>query len=103
MHWPDPVSFGDYCKANWIGLAHSELQCILSSHANVTNYRFVCPRQDETPLCSVGAPACSENLFDVPKANISDPPLLVILLHAPRFSSVYNEFERTLMAESSRN
>ena len=56
-----------------------------------------------TPLCSVGAPTCLESLFDVPKGCISDPPLLVNLLHALNLSSVFDEFKRNCLADPPRN
>ena len=52
----------------------------MSLRAQVTNFMSVCHPQDVTPLCSASAPACSKNLFDAPKGNNSDPPLLVSLL-----------------------
>ena len=78
----DPISLSDYCSANLIRFAHSEREYLLSLHASVTNFRGVCPRQDNTTLCSINAPLCTENLFDVPNGNFSDPPLLVNLFDA---------------------
>ena len=86
-----------------VRFVHSERDCITNLHAQDTNFCSVCPRQDVAPLCSVSAPACFENLFDVPKGYISDPPWLVNLLHTLKLSCVFNGLERSCMAGSSRN
>ena len=75
-----------------IRFAHSEREYLVSLHASVTNFRGVCPRQDNITLCSINAPLSRENLFDVPNGNISDPPLLVNLLHALNLSGAFNDF-----------
>ena len=99
----DPISLSDYCKANSIRFAHSEWGYILNLRAQVISFRSVCSRQDVTPLFSVRAPACLENLFDVQKGHISDPPLLFDLLHALKLSCVSSEFKSNCIADSSRS
>ena len=99
----DPISLSDYCCANLFRFAHSQREYLLSLHARVTNYRSVDPRQDNITLCSINAPLCPDNLFDIPKGGISDTPILVSLLHALNFSGPFSSFKQSCSNDPARN
>ena len=95
-----PIPLNAYCSANLIRFAHSEIDNLLDLHATVTNN--VSPRQDCTPLESVNAEH-SSNLFDVPRGGISDPPILVTLLHALKLSGSFRGFGKDCLGDPSRS
>ena len=99
----DPISLSDFCSANLMRFAHSEREYLLSLYASVTIFRNACPRQDNTTLCSINAPLSRENLFDVPNGCISDPPILVNLLHVLNFPGPFSDFRHSCSVDSARS
>jgi len=79
-----------------IRFAHSEREYLLKLHSDyITRIRQVHPREDEVPLRSVDAPNLQNNLInliDVPFGGISDPPILVNLIHAIHLSGPFSQF-----------
>ena len=73
-------------------------------HNNVLiNHSRCGPRLDGTPLASVNSPAFSNNLLDVPSGGISDPPILVSLIHAIKLSGIFSTFKDNCRIDPSRS
>ena len=102
----DPIPLSAYCSANMIRFAHSERDYLLKLHSDhVTRIRQVPPREDEVPLRSVDTPNLHNNLInliDVPFGGISDPPILVNLIHAINLSGPFSQFRVHCGSDSTR-
>ena len=100
----DPISLTAYCFANMLRFANSEKDYLSELHNSVLiNHSRGGPRLDGTPLASVNSPAFSNNLLDVPSGGISDPPILVSLIHAIKLSGIFSTFKDNCRIDRSRS
>ena len=90
----DPVCLGAYRNANLLRFANSESAYLLQLHARVSDTSRVCPRDDNTALASINAPAYGHNLFDLP----SGGPILVNLFNAIKLSGRFSCLNRCFCA-----
>ena len=99
----DPISLTAYCFANMLRFANSEKDYFLELHSSVLIKHSRCgPRLDGTLLASVNSPAFSNNLLDVPSGGISDPLILVSLIHAIKLSGIFSTFNIAVRLSGSR-
>ena len=77
-----------------LGSQSLQSEYLLQLHAEVTGARSVCPRDEDTTFSSINGPAYGRNMFVLIGGGLSDPPLLVSLLHAIKLTGPFSCLDR---------